>query len=285
VRRLVRLLLVLAALGLALLAFAYATAVSDPLVRHARIPLRDWPHGAPPARAVLISDTHVAGPDMPPERLRRIVAQINALEPDIVLIAGDLVSDKRVSTRLYSTEAAIAPLAGLRPRIGTFAVLGNHDHWRNAEASRKALKAAGITVLDNQAVSAGPLALGGLDDAFTDHDDPEATVAQMRRLPGAKLLISHSPDPFAGLPPDIGLTVAGHTHCGQIAPPLIGPLTTFSDYGNRYACGLIREGGRILIVGAGLGTSVLPLRIGAVPDMWLIELGPVRSAARRSPRR
>ena len=274
-----RLLLLLLTVGLAVGAFGYVTAVSDPTVRHARISLPGWPAEAPPVRALLISDIHVAGPDMPPERLGRIVRRINALRPDIVLIAGDLVSDRPVSTRLYSTEESIAPLRQLRPRLGTVAVLGNHDHWRSEEAVRTALRAAGILVLDNSAASVGPLAVGGLDDAFTDHDDPKGTVARMRDLPGAKLLLSHSPDPFANLPSDIRIMLAGHTHCGQISLPLIGPFATYSDYGNRYACGIIREGGKTLIVGAGLGTSMVPLRLGAPPDMWLIELGPVRSAA------
>jgi hypothetical protein len=199
----------------------------------------------------------------------------------VVLIAGDLVSDRHFSTRIYGTAESIAPLGALRPRIATVAVLGNHDHWRKEGESRKALDKAGIIVLDNSAVAVGPLVIGGLDDAFTDHDDPQATVARMRALRGAKLMLSHSPDPFAKLPRDIGLMVAGHTHCGQISLPLIGPLTSYSDYGNRYACGIIRGRGKTLIVGAGLGTSMLPLRLGAPPDMWLLELGPVRSAAAR----
>lgn len=276
-----RLAVAVAAAGLGLLAYGYAMAVADPLVRHARVALPGWPDGAPPLRAVLISDLHVIDPDTPPARLARIIARINALRPDLVLIAGDFVSDRRVSTSLYSTEAAIAPLARLKPRLGTIAVLGNHEHYRDDEEALKALRSAGIRVLANEAVQAGPLAVGGLDDAFTDHDDPVATVEHMRRLPGARLIVSHSPDPFAALPPDIGLMVAGHTHCGQVSLPLIGPIVTFSDYGDRYACGITREGGKTLIVGAGLGTSVLPLRIGARPDMWLIELGPVTSAAAR----
>lgn len=262
--------------GLMALASGYASAAGEPVVRRARIQLPDWPSKAPPLRAVLISDTHVVEPDMPPERLRRIVGQINALRPDLVLIAGDLVSDRRISTKLYDTDAAIAPLAELRPRLAAIAVLGNHDHWRREDASKSALRKAGVIVLDNSAVSVGPLSVGGLDDAFTDHDDPDATVARMRSLPGAKLMLSHSPDPFAKLPSDVGLMLAGHTHCGQISLPLIGAPTTFSDYGDRYACGLVRERGKTLIVSAGLGTSLLPLRLGAPPDMWLIELGPVR---------
>ena len=279
VRRLLMFATLLAAGGLA---WGYAGALADPETKRASIVLPGWPDGKPPIRALLISDIHVAGPDMPPSRLDAIVETMNGLEPDIVLIAGDLISDRRVATRTYSLAEAVAPLARLRPRLGTFAVLGNHDHWRNAAEARRALEAAGITVLDNEAVTAGPLALGGLDDAFTRNDDLESTVAAVRRLPGARLLLSHSPDPFPDVPADIPLMLAGHTHCGQISLPLIGPVSTMSRHGRRYACGPVREEGKTLIVGSGLGTSLLPLRIGAPPEIWLIELGPKpRSAARR----
>ena len=260
--------------GAALLLFSYGTAVREPIVRSIRVAAPGWPSGAPPLRLVLIADVHVAGPDMPPARLGRIVDRINRLSPDIVLIAGDLVSDKRTATRYYSHDEAIAPLAALRPRIAALAVLGNHDHWRDASAARRALARAGIRLLANQAVQVGPVAVGGLDDDFTGRADLPATVAALRRLSGPRLILSHSPDPFPDLGPDIFLMLAGHTHCGQIAPPLIGPVSTMSRYGRRYACGLVAEGGRTLIVSAGLGTSVLPLRLGAVPDMWLVEIGP-----------
>ncbi len=271
------------ALGLALTGYSYWTAIADPVVREAEVGLADWPAGAPPVRAVLIADLHVAGPDMPPSRLARIVAQINALHPDVVLIAGDFISDKRMATRHYSLAEAIAPLGLLRPRLATVAVLGNHDYWRDAGEARRALRGAGVILLENSAVEVGPLAIGGLADPFTRRDDPAATIARMRTLPGARILLAHSPDPFPDLPADIGLMLAGHTHCGQVRLPLIGAVSTMSAYGQRYACGLIREQGKVLIVTAGLGTSGVPLRLGAVPDLWLVRLGP-RSAAARSPR-
>jgi predicted MPP superfamily phosphohydrolase len=260
--------------GVLLLLFCYWTAVSDPVVRNARIAAPGWPSGAPRLRLLLMSDIHVGGPDMPPERLGRIVAQINALSPDIVLIAGDFITDKRLATRHYSHDEAIAPLAGLRPRLASLAVLGNHDHWRDSAAAHRALARAGIRVLDNQAVQVGPLAVGGLDDDFTHRADVPATLAALRALEGPRLILSHSPDPFPDLPADVFLMLAGHTHCGQVAPPLIGPLSTMSRFGRRYVCGLIREGGKTLIVSAGLGTSGIPLRLGAVPDLWLVEVGP-----------
>ena len=274
-----RLFLFLAALGLLVTGWAYRTAIADPVVRETEVELAGLPPGTPPLRAVLISDIHVAGPDMPPERLARIVAQINGLRPDIVLIAGDLVSDKTLRMRVYPLHEAVAPLAALRARYGTFAVLGNHDHWRDEAEAKAALRAAGVTPLDNGSVQAGPLAIGGLDDAFTDHDDLPNLLRTMERLTGARLILSHSPDPFPDVPASVGLMLAGHTHCGQISLPLIGPVTTFSDYGNRYACGRVDEDGKVLVVGAGLGTSVLPIRLGAVPDMWLVTIAPRAQAS------
>ena len=273
-RILQRLFLAATLAGAALIGWSYWTAVSEPVVRTVRVAVADWPAGTPPMRLLLMSDVHVGGPDMPPARVARIVAQINRLSPDIVLIAGDLVTDKRLATRYYSHDEAVAPLAELRPRLVTIAVLGNHDHWRDSAAARRALARAGIRVLDNQAMQAGPLAVGGLDDDFTGRADLPATLAAVRRLKGPRLILSHSPDPFADLGPDVFLMLAGHTHCGQVAPPLIGPLSTMSRYGRRYACGVVREGGRTLVVTAGLGTSGIPLRLGAVPDLWLVEVGP-----------
>lgn len=211
---------------------------------------------------------------MPPERLARIVDQMNALRSDLVLIAGDFSGDRQLSTRWYSYDEALAPLAGLRAPLGTVAVLGNHDHWMDAAAAERALTANGVILLSNDAVRAGPLALGGLDDDFTGKAEVTHTVERMRQVGGVPLLLSHSPDPFAELPAGIGLMMAGHTHCGQIVLPLIGAVSYESRHGRRYTCGRIDENGRTMVISAGLGTSVLPFRLGAVPDLWLVEVGP-----------
>ena len=274
-RRLLFLLILGIGIGIGTLLFGYREATSMPRIRSAEIRLAGWPRGAGAVTAVLLSDIHVGGPDMPPERLRRIVGQINRLAPDLVLIAGDFVSDKRSATRKYSIREAVAPLRDLASRAKVIAVLGNHDHWRDAPAMRAQFEALGVVVLDNQVVEAGPLAIGGIDDDFTGHADSNTTVAALRRLHGAKLLLSHSPDPFHDLPDDVGLMLAGHTHCGQIVMPLVGPLATFSRFGPKYRCGVIREGRRALIVTAGMGTSIVPLRIGAPPDLWLLRLSGV----------
>jgi hypothetical protein len=269
--RLKRAVLLLCAVALALVAFGYWTAIRDPIVRRAEVVLPGLASGRS-ATILLMSDLHVAGPDMAPDRLRRIIEQANALNPDLVLIAGDFVSDRRLSSHHYTVQEAVAPLAGLRARLGVFAVLGNHDHWHDAKAIGAALNQARVRLLDNQAARAGPFAIGGLDDAFTDHDDLPLTLRRMRQVGGVPILLTHSPDPFPDAPASVRLVLAGHTHCGQITIPLVGALTTASRYGQRYACGLMAEGGKTLVVGAGLGTSILPLRLGAAPDMWLVTV-------------
>ena len=281
-----RIALIVIAIGLAILAWSYQTAASEPVIHRTEVSLLPAAAAEKELRLLLISDIHVAGPDMPPQRLARIVGRMNKLRPDIVLIAGDLVSDKKLSTRKYSVDEAVAPLAALRARIGTFAVLGNHDHWRDAGNVRKALKQAGISVLDNDAVRAGPLVIGGLDDAFTNHEDVALTLARMKQLGGVPILLSHSPDPFPQIPPYVRLMVAGHTHCGQIRLPLVGAVSYMSEHGEKYACGEVREGGKTLVVSSGLGTSIVPFRFGTRPDIWVITLrqvatGPDPASQRR----
>ncbi|WP_426266607.1 metallophosphoesterase [Sphingomonas sp. LHG3443-2] len=116
--KILRIILLAVGAGLTAVGWAYWTAISDPVVREVELPL--LPVDAIPTklRVLLMTDIHVAAPDMPPSRLRRIVAQANALKPDVIFITGDLVSDKLPATRIYSLNEAIAPLAGLEARLG-----------------------------------------------------------------------------------------------------------------------------------------------------------------------
>ena len=258
------------------------SAIREPVIRRAVIPLADWPQGAPGLRLVFLADIHVAGPDMPPERFDEIIGQVNRLSPDIVLIGGDFVSDRRTSTSRYPAELAIRPLAKLRPSLGTVAVLGNHDHWRNSAAITEALAAAGVRVLLNDALTIGPLRIGGVDDAFTGRADIPRTEAAMRLGGGARIMLSHSPDVAPNVSEEVGLLLAGHTHCGQIRLLGIGAVSTMSDYGERFACGRTSKGRLRIITTGGLGTSILPLRLGTRPELWLVEVGPLSSPQRLS---
>ena len=274
-RRWRRGLLLLTLLGVALLAKGYWNAARDPVIRAATVTVTDWPAGQPPLKLLLLSDIHVAGPDMTPERLARIVAKLNRLRPDLVLIAGDLVSEKRSATHIYTAAEVIAPLGKLRAPWGVVVAPGNHDHWFKPDAMRGELEKRGLRVLQNEAVKLGPLIVGGVDDDYSGHDDVPATLAAMDRLgPGVPLLLTHSPDVIPDVQRPVAAIFAGHTHCGQIRFPFIGALTYVSRYGDRFACGDMTDNGQRVFVGAGLGTSLLPLRYLTPPDAWLVTLGP-----------
>jgi uncharacterized protein len=274
--------------SIAVLAAGYREAIASPVVRRATFVLPHWPKDARPVTLLLMSDFHVQGPDMPPERVGAIVGQANALHPDLIVAAGDFTSDKWFGTHRYPARDAVSPLGRLKAPLGVFAVLGNHDFVRGGKAARSALRAASVHLLDYAAVEAGPIALGGLDDRSGKRfgevaKGEQRTFLALRSLPGARVLVAHGPDEFPSVPDDIALMLAGHTHCGQIVLPLIGPIFTGSDYGRKYVCGIIRERGKVLLVNAGLGTSHVPIRLGAPPEMWLITLEGTESRDGRRP--
>jgi len=273
-RKLVLAILALVVLIGALLAGkAWRDTMGDPIVRTTTVILPDLPAGTQPVTVALLADIHMSGPDMPPERVERIVAQVNRLKPDLILVAGDLVSDSRLVTHIYRPEEIVAPLAALRAPLGVILVPGNHDHWYDWPALKAELDGTDIVVLENAAHQTGPLAIGGLDDEYTGHDDIPKMLRALRPLDGARVILSHGPDPAPDLP-EGSVVLAGHTHCGQIRFPLIGALGTPSRYGERFECGRIDEGTRTIIVSAGIGTSIMPVRFNTRPEVWLIELRP-----------
>jgi uncharacterized protein len=270
-----RVTLLLVVFSLLIIARGYWNATRDPIVRTASVTVVDWPKDAPPFRVLLISDVHVAGPDMPPARLTQIIEKLNALKPDMVAIAGDLISEKRIATSLYTPDQIALLLTKLKSPQGTVIALGNHDNWADPAAFQRALTANGMTVLENEATVRGPFVIGGVGDHFSDHANTYGTFENMAALGNApQIVLTHSPDIIPELPHPVAAVLAGHTHCGQIVLPYYGPLSYVSDYGDRFGCGDITDKGQRVFVGAGLGTSILWLRYGAPPDVWLITFGP-----------
>ncbi|WP_294353065.1 metallophosphoesterase [uncultured Sphingomonas sp.] len=275
-RRLLLLLTAVIVLGAAAFAAGVWNARVDPVVRTARVGLRDWPAGAAPVRAAVLSDIHIGSIAMDEARLSRIVAQVNALHPDIVLIAGDLINGYGAEDALKVEAPLTAALSRLRAPLGVVAVPGNHDHGTSIAAVRAALTRAGVTVLANQALRRGPLAIGGVDDDYSRADNLPATMAGLRSIGGAAVLLTHSPDLATKLPAAAPFMIAGHTHCGQVRLPVIGPPILPVRTHKRYLCGMIDDRGHQVLVTAGLGTSDLPVRWRAPPDLWLLTLGPAR---------
>lgn len=254
--------------------YGFSEARRDPVVHRATIAMPDWPAGAAPVTVALLSDVHIGNQTMDVARLRRIVGQVNALKSDYVMIAGDLIAGGKKGSATQLGPAMIGPLSALSPRIAKVAVLGNHDHYTGAETVHAQLMQAGFVVLDNQAAQFGPLAIGGVGDQFSKHADVKATVQALRPLSGAHLFLTHSPGIAPQLPAN-SLLLAGHTHCGQVVPPFIGALFLSGRPDLHYFCGEIHQPGHTVVVTSGLGTSILPLRLGSPPDIWLVKLGPL----------
>lgn len=268
--------IILLLLGTVLWLFANARAM--PVIRQLDIAL-PFPADAP-RRAVtvaLLTDSHLSGPDNSPARMARIVDLVNGLKPDLIALGGDYIGDAKGGAT-YGPAQSIAPFAALRAPLGVVAVLGNHDARRHAFIDRaqwgRLFARIGIRLLDDKAVRRGPLAVGGLRDIYSDRPDIPGTLAAMRRVGGVPVVVAHGPDVFPLLPDQPMLTLVGHTHCGQVALPFAGIVYVPSRYGTRYACGVFHEGNKSMIVSSGLGTSGLPIRLLAPPDVWLITIRP-----------
>lgn len=265
-------------LALGLHAYAWLIEPRTLVLRETIVETPHW-RGAP-LRLAVIADTHVGSPHVNAARIERLVARVNAARPDLVLLLGDYTGGNGVG-RPPDAETArdialgVAAFALLEAPLGTVAVLGNHDVWWDAPAVTRALIEAGAPPLWNRHVvidrGGAPFVVAGLADA--DTGEPNLSEALDGAPEGLDVIVlTHSPDPFAQMAGPIALTVAGHTHCGQVTIPLIGRPLVPSAYGARYACGRVEEGGRVMIVSAGIGSSILPVRFLNPPEVNLITL-------------
>jgi len=271
----------LGALGLAAWAFALEPAhLTD---RTIALSPPGWPSACGGLRVAVLADLHVGSPFNGLDKLERIVASTEAARPDLVLLAGDFVIQGVPGGSFVTPEAIGAGLAGLAARHRVLAVLGNHDWWLDPARVSTALEAAGIEVLDDEAravtVRDCSFWAAGISDFWEGAHDIEATLAgatDSRPI----IAFTHNPDLFPEIPPRVSLTIAGHTHGGQVYVPLVGRLIVPSNFGERFAVGHIVEGGRHLFVTPGLGTSLLGVRFLVPPEISVLVLeatGPGRS--------
>ena len=266
----------LAAGGLAVAAVLTWSVAVEPgrlVVHRVDVPVRGLPRAFDGFRIAALSDVHAGSPHVGREKLRQIVRTVNALDPDAVVFLGDLVIHGVIGGHFMAPEASAAELGPMRaPKI---AVLGNHDWRLDGRRVGRALEAAGFRVLDNDVMrverGTDSLWFAGLADFKTRRPDIAGVLA---RVPAgdAVIVLSHNPDVFPSVPARVGLTLAGHTHGGQIRLPFVGALAVGSKYGRRYVAGLIEEDGRRLFVTTGIGTSYLPVRVGVPPEIAEIIL-------------
>ncbi len=251
-------------------------------VRRRTVALAGWPDALDGLTVAAVADLHAGAPQIDAARVREVVAAVNERGPDVVVLLGDHVDDRHLLGAPVAPAAVAAALGELRAPRGVFAVLGNHD-WRNAgERMGAALAAEGIVVLENGAAPAGPgLWVAGVGDPTHRIADVERALAAVGDDDAAVLLLTHDPDVFPRVPVRPALTLAGHTHGGQVDVPLLRRRWIPSRFGARYAGGWVREHGRRMYVSPGIGTSRVPVRLGARPEVPVLRLRVARHGFRR----
>ena len=239
-------------------------------VRNHRVVTARWPTAMRPLRLVFASDLH-AGPTTHPTLLDEAFAAIAAANADVVLLGGDYVF-------LWADyiEQIERRLRRIKPPLGIYAVLGNHDLWADDAAIVDALDRGGARVLINErAVLPTPfdhVTIAGLDDPWTGI--PPATPV-FRDADRVRIVLVHAPEVMTLLGDQaFDLTVCGHTHGGHVALPGGIPILAPGPLSRRFAHGRYDVGGgRTLIVSRGIGGTEVALRVNADPDILVVEVG------------
>jgi len=238
---------------------AHACGAADPLT--------------PTVRVAQLSDLHLRSIGRLHESL---LARLHELDPGVISLTGDMIDQP---DRLTLLDTFLGEL----PDVPTFAVLGNWEHRLPiAESTYRTLyERHGIELLVNRSVrltvgkstaETGPLLVTGLDDLAEGRPDPAAAVADVATCQN-HLVLAHCPAardecrlPAGHVP---SLMLSGHTHGGQVAP--FGRALILPPCSGGYVSGWYREGGPPLYVSRGIGTSFLPVRIGATPELAIFD--------------
>ena len=246
-------------IAIGVVALGLVNVALGPRPRRVRVPM---PH-LPVDRFTIahITDLHI-GALIGREFAERLVERVNALEPDIIVLTGDIIDG-----RLSELREHVEPLRGLRARHGVFMVTGNHEYYWNATAWVAHLRSLGIRVLRNEHTTiADAIVLAGTDDVSADEDVEAAVAGRDSALP--LVLLAHHPRTVArAAEAGVDLQLSGHTHGGQLLP--WGWLARLWDPRVR---GLGRHGPTWLYVGDGTGYWGPPLRVGTRCEIGMLEL-------------
>jgi predicted MPP superfamily phosphohydrolase len=203
-------------------------------------------------------------------RLRQLVDKVNAMQPDLIFLGGDYVSNDR-----DYIEPCFAELARLEAPLGKFGVMGNRDHYISATATYHNMLRAGIRPVDNLGfwVESGGerIRIGGVGDLWED-TQVLGPVLEGTRESDLLILLSHNPDIAESITDRrIDMVLSGHTHGGQVVLFGRAPWTP-SDYGEKYRTGRVDTGVTTVIISNGIGTAFPPLRLGARPQIVRVRL-------------
>ncbi|HXV77227.1 MAG TPA: metallophosphoesterase [Candidatus Polarisedimenticolaceae bacterium] len=238
------------------------------VLSEATIALAGLPAAFERMRILLITDIH-AGPFVDPPTLDELFERLCRLEPDLILIGGDVSSSS-----IREIDRSRAAFERLAAPLGVWAVLGNHDHYTGRPAAViERLASYGIRTLSNRSVAllrdGERLSLAGVDDLLMGKADLDAALDDA--VPPV-VLLSHNPDLlFAAARRGVALMLSGHTHAGQIRLPGLGVLVRQSRF--RLDQGRYRFRQTELVVSRGVGAVGIPWRVQCPPEVVLLTLG------------
>lgn len=194
---------------------------------------------------------------------KKVIDSLNEEKPDFIFITGD------IATPGGTIEGYKEVLSQFKATKGVYFVLGNWEYWEPIEKLEEILKESNITLLKNEITTINNnLKLIGFDDI---EGTPDINLIKKVNLESLNIALFHSPDFFEQNLGAIQLSLAGHSHGGQIKLPFYGPLWTPSGTG-RFVEGWYKRGANELYVSRGVGTSILPLRFNCRPEITYIEI-------------
>lgn len=246
---------------------AFAEPYKLAVERHT-IGLRRLPRELDRLRIVHLSDIHHS-PFTGREQVERAVEVANSLQPDIIALTGDYISHER-----EYIQPCAEMLGRLKARCGVYAVLGNHDNWVDAPLITDLFRLEGIRVLVNEGLRfehrGASFWLAGVDDTMVGLEDLPLALAGSSD-DEMKLLLAHNPVILRrAARAGVDLVLAGHTHGGQVT--WRSERSASGRVRRRILRGLARRGETQIYVTRGLGTVVLPVRYGCLPEVALLEL-------------
>lgn len=258
-------------LGVGMSAVGLASALGEVAVQPVRVRLRKLPGALSGFRIVQLTDIHI-GPTIGRGWLEGVVAKVNALDPDLVAITGDLVDGSVEDLREH-----VAPLKELRAKHGVFFVTGNHEYYSGADAWIAKWRELGVRVLRNERVSierdGAAFDLAGVDDhgahKYPGHGMDVAKAVAGRDPSRALVLLAHQPrQVHVAAKHGVDLQLSGHTHGGQVWPwHYIVSLQQGGLLAGRYQIGDTQ-----LYVSRGAGYWGPPVRVGAPPEITRVRL-------------
>lgn len=219
-------------------------------------------------RIAHLSDLHYDA-ELSQAILQVALDEVGQAKPDLIAITGDSVV---TAAAIGDCARCVARLRQIAPVV---AVLGNHDEWADANALTSAFEEQGVTVLRDRGTrlerGEDTLWIAGASDFWTPGQHL-ARAFEGRRESEFCILLAHNPDHITGAArAGVDLQLSGHTHGGQIAVPVVGPLVAPSRHGRLYTRGLHMVDETLLYVNRGLATHP-PVRIGSMPEVTIITL-------------